>query len=320
MASVSGKRIVITGASGFVGRHLISKCLESGIEVIALSRSGTRLPGVTDARIDDYRDVAGLTTFCRRADAVVHLAARAHQMQESAEGTDSAYEVANVGSAVAVATATRLAGVRRFVFVSSIGVNGNSTNGVPFTLNDEPAPVEAYAKSKWRAEQAVAAELQEGPTDFVVLRPPLVYGAGCPGNFASLLRLVAKAPIIPLGKVSSRRTFIYVGNLVDAILTASTHSAASRRTFLIADAQSLSLSEIVRVLALGLNRPPWVVVNISVGLLELLGRMTGRSNMLRKLTAELIVDASEFGTSTGWVPPFAAAYGLEETARAYRGH
>jgi nucleoside-diphosphate-sugar epimerase len=314
----SSRRIVVTGASGFIGRHLVSKCIADGFEVIALSRRERSSFGATDVRIDDYRNAEEIAPLCRNADAVIHLAARAHQVNEDAESAAALYDAANVDSAVAVALASRLAGAKRFVLVSSIGVNGNATHGIPFNSADEPKPVDTYAKSKWKAEQAVAAELRDGPTDFVILRPPLVYGDGCPGNFATLLRLVARAPIIPLGRVRSGRTFVYVENLVDAIVTASQHPAASRRTFLVADAQSLVLSEVVRILVLGLNRSPRIVVNVPVIFLQFAARLAGRADMLNKLTAELLVDANAFSASTGWVAPVAAERGLHETASAYR--
>jgi nucleoside-diphosphate-sugar epimerase len=314
----SSRRIVVTGASGFIGRHLVSKCIADGFQVIALSRKGIGSSGATDVRIDDYRNAKEIAPLCRGADAVIHLAARAHQVNEDAQSAAALYDAANVDSALAVAVASRLAGAKRFVLVSSIGVNGNATHGIPFNSADEPKPVDTYAKSKWKAEQAVAAELRAGPTDFVILRPPLVYGDDCPGNFATLLRLIARAPIVPLGKVRTGRTFVYVENLVDAIVTAAQHPAASRRTFLVADAQSLALCDVVRILASGLNRSPRIVVNVPVALLKLVARLAGRADTLNKLTAELLVDANAFGASTGWVAPVAAEHGLHETAGAYR--
>jgi nucleoside-diphosphate-sugar epimerase len=311
------RRIVITGASGFIGRYLVSKCVTDGHEVVALSRKGMSSAGAIDERIDDYRNVETIVPLCRNADAVIHLAARAHQFNGDRSSAPAIYETANVDSTVAVARATRLAGAKRFVLVSSIGVNGNATKGVPFSSADRPAPVDLYAQSKWKAEQAVAAELRQGPTDFVILRPPLVYGNGCPGNFASLLRLVARAPIIPLGNVRTRRSLVYVDNLVDAIIIAAQHPAVSRQTFLIADAHSLALCEVVRMLAQGMDRSPEIVMKVPVFLLRLVAQLAGRIEMLNKLTAELLIDARDFGAATGWVARVAVERGLHETARAY---
>jgi nucleoside-diphosphate-sugar epimerase len=200
--------------------------------------------------------------------------------------------------------------------MSSIGVNGESTSGVPFSCDDAPKPEQPYAKGKWQAERAISGLMSEGATDFVILRPPLVYGANCPGNFAKLMRFVARTPIIPLGAVKSRRSFIFIENLTDAILTAALHQSASRRTFLVADRESLSLSELVRILA-ALSRPKRNVVEVPIRLLRFLARLAGKQRMLDKLTSELLVDATEFSRVTGWEAPFSALHGLRITAQSF---
>jgi UDP-glucose 4-epimerase len=312
------QRIAITGASGFIGRHLVDLAVRSGFEVVALSRRGTGRTDVVDVRVKDYGDVERLAVQIGPAQAVVHLAARAHQSGDDPSGSADLYDQANVAPAVSVARAARIAGAGRVVFVSSIGVNGETTHGRPFTASDAPAPVEPYAVSKWLAEQAVARELHGGATDFAILRPPLVYGEGCPGNFGRLLKLICKAPVIPLGGVRVPRTFIYVENLTDAIIVACTHPAASRKTFLLADDRNLSVSEIARVLAASLGRSRFAIMNLPTGFLRAVARLARRSRAVDKLTAELEVNGSEFCRSTGWRPPFSPEDGLRKTAEGLR--
>lgn len=304
------ERIVVTGASGFVGRHLLDRLVSAGVQVVAVSRGGTGRTDVHDVRVADYKDAAALAESFSGASAVVHLAARAHQRDANGADTAALYEEANVAAAVAVARASRLAGVGRLVLMSSIGVNGNRTQGRPFTASDVPRPVEEYARSKWKAEQAVAADLQDGPTEWVILRPPLVYGHGCPGNFRKLVQLVARAPLVPLGAVTALRTFVCVDNLVDAVLVAARHPAAAGRTFLISDAQTLTVAEVARILAAALGRSPGVVLDVSPRLLYLLARIAGKAQAIGKLIAELQVDGSEFSKATGWVPPVDPRQGL----------
>jgi nucleoside-diphosphate-sugar epimerase len=312
------EKIVITGASGFVGRYLIECALARRLGVVAVSRRGVSQSGVTDVRVSDYTDIDELTSIFRDAKAVVHLAARAHQMRERHESNADLYEHANVRSAQAVAVACRRANVGRFVLLSSIGVNGSRTRGMPFTERDAPAPAEAYAVSKWHAEQVVAAELAEGPTDFVILRPPLVYAGDCPGNFRALLQLVAKSPLIPLGGIGSLRTFIGAHNLCDAILIAADHQAVSRKSFLIADARSLPLGQIIRLLAKGMGRSPRMVVNLPISYLSVAALIMGKLELLDKLTAELQVDAAEFVRLTGWSRRFSPEEGLAAAGAAFR--
>lgn len=311
-------RIVVTGASGFIGRHVMERALRDGLEVVALSRRGTGRSDVIDVRVANYEDPASLAKSFGSATAVVHLAARAHQLRDAGEDLKEVYESANVRPAIGVARAARLAGTRRLVLVSSIGVNGSATYGRPFCADDAPNPLEPYALSKLRAELAVAKELQQGKTDFVILRPPLVYGAGCPGNFQRLLRFTSKAPFVPLGALAAPRALVFVENLADAILIASSHHAVSKRTLLIADDQTVTVAEVVRLLAAGAGRSTRSVLNIPPAWLRVMAMLAGKSATLEKLTAALEIDASEFGRLTGWKAPFAPEEGLRITAQAFR--
>ena len=315
---MSATRIAVTGASGFVGRHLLDRLLRSGASVSALSRHGTGRSDVDDRRVD-YEDAAALEEALRGIEVVVHLAARAHQLNESADTpeVEQAYQKANINAALAVAKATRANRARRLVFVSSIGVNGNVTHGKPFGVSDTPKPVEPYARSKWLAEQAIAELLGAGPTDFVILRPPLVYGPDCRGNFERLLKMAAHAPFLPLGDLRAPRTLIGIGNLVEAITVAASNEAVSRRTFLVTDSRDTNVGEILRSLARGCGRPSSIVVSIPSALLRLMARVLGKGATWDKLAAPLQVDGSEFCRVTGWRAAIDPTDGLYEAGRRY---
>ncbi len=309
------RRIAVTGASGFVGKRLLHRLLRDGFAALALSRHRSGIPGVSEVLIQNYDDVGKIAAVLARVDVVVHLAARAHQLDDDVRDVSQSYLSANVGTTVAVAKASCLAGVKRFVFVSSIGVNGNRTCGKPFSLADVAKPIEHYAKSKWLAEQALATELGSGETDFTILRPPLIYGPGCPGNFNRLIQWVAKPLIVPLGALNAPRTFIYVENLIDALTVAAWHPGASRRTFLVTDDVDTSVSEIVRIFAAYLGRKPAAVWNIPPGVLSLLATVVGQRKTFEKLAHALQVDGTEFCDVTGWHPPFSTQEGLRLTVQ-----
>ena len=314
---MTAKLIVITGASGFVGRHLCTYARDRGFSVVALSRSGTAFEGVRNVAGVDYGDPQALSNLFAGAQAVVHLAARAHQLNEDQARAADVYRAANVELPVAVAKACKEAGVARFVLLSSIGVNGNKTTGEPFTERSTPIPVEPYAISKFAGEQAVADTLAAGQTDFVILRPPLVYGTDCPGNFRRLLNIVARLPVVPLGGVTAQRTFISIDNLTDAILVSTERPALSRRTFVVADDLSLPLSSVIALLAEGMGRSRSTVWNVRPSLLEFAAGLVGRRAALDKLTAELTVDCREFMQVAQWKPPVDARKALRETAAGF---
>lgn len=309
-------RIAVTGSSGFVGRHLVRWLQRQGHAVRSLSRQAAAEPGVEHVQVPDYMDVQTLSVALAGCDAVVHLAARAHVLNDTANSPAAAFDEANRASAVAVAQAARQAGLRRMVLVSSIGVNGAHSGTRPFTADDRPAPAEPYAASKWQAEQAVKSLLGEGPTEWVVLRPTLVYGADCPGNFRRLLKLVHRLPLVPLGGLHRRRSLVHVDNLCDALGMAAQHPCAAGRTFVLSDGHDLSVAQVARLLAQGMGKAGrvWAVPE---AWLRLLAGLAGRDTTLDKLALPLEVDSSAFGTATGWLPPLAPEPALLATARAY---
>lgn len=313
--------LAVTGSSGFVGRHLVSWLAEQGHNVTAVSRSPTgQLPVRVEARpVADYTDVGAMARALQGSQAVVHLAARAHMLgPEQPEEALLAFQRANVDATLACVEAALQAGCRRFVLVSSIGVNGQSTHGEPFTEDDEPSPQGPYARTKWQAERAVIERLAGSALEWVVVRPPLVYGPGCPGNFWALLDLVRRLPVLPFGALRARRSYIGIENLCSALEMATLHPSCAGRRFLLSDGEDIDLASLIRLLANGMGRshvPQWAVPPI---LIQTLAMLAGRRDTFAKLCDELRVDSRAFRQCTGWKPPVALSNGLMKTAESHR--
>ncbi|MFW5993356.1 MAG: NAD-dependent epimerase/dehydratase family protein, partial [Desulfohalobiaceae bacterium] len=229
--------ILVTGCSGFIGRHLVpylSKDKEHFVRIMPGRTDSIPFAGIEHAETVPCRCISTKTNWkdvLQGVDAVVHLAARAHVRQESAADSLTEFRKVNAAGSVNLAQEAARAGANRFIFISSIGVYGNQGSG-PITVHDPPAPVEPYAVSKLEAEMGLRKISAETGLEVVIIRPPLVYGPGAPGNFARLLRLVQKGVPLPLGLVQNKRSLVAVDNLVDLILTCVEHPAAAGETFL----------------------------------------------------------------------------------------
>lgn len=312
-------KVLVTGATGFVGRALCPLLRSRGFEVRAAVRDPASAgPDVEVARIDELGPATHWSAAVSGTDVVVHLAGRAHVLGEA--GSDEAAKVraVNVEGTVHLARAAARAGVRRLVFVSSVKVHGERNAGRPWTENDRPAPEDLYARSKWEAEQALDVLARTTGLEVTVLRPPLVYGPGVKANFLRLLRTVDRGLPIPLGAIRNRRSLVYVGNLADAIAACLAHPAAANRTFLVADGEDVSTPELVRRVADALERPARLV-NVPLRLLRLGATLLGRRADFERLAGDLAVDSGAIRRDLGWQPPYSMRAGLEETARWYRG-
>ena len=247
----------------------------------------------------------------------MHLAARVHIMRDDAADPLAEFRRVNVEGTRVLASAAAAAGVRRFVYLSSIKVNGESTLR-PFTETDPPSPEDAYGISKWEAERGLTQIARASAMQYVILRSPLVYGPGVRGNFLSLMLAVARGVPLPLAAIDNRRSLLYVGNLVDAIRVCLSHPAAAEQLFLVSDGQDVSSAELSRRLAAALQVRPRLVP-VPVPLLRLAGRLAGRGAAIERLVGSLQVDSSRIRAILGWFPPFSLDEGLAETARWCRG-
>jgi nucleoside-diphosphate-sugar epimerase len=242
--------------------------------------------------------------------AVVHLAARVHIMHEGAENPLEEFLKVNVAGTEHLARAAAASGAKRFVYLSSIGVNGAQTAlGKPFLEADKPNPYNAYALSKWEAEQGLLRVAKDTGIDVVVIRPPLVYGLAAPGNFGSLMRAVRRGWPLPLGAVHNQRSLVALDNLVDFIITCITHPMAANQTFLVSDGQDLSTTELVRGMAQAAGVPARLLP-VPVWALQAGASLLGKGDAVQRLCGNLQVDISKARNLLGWVPPVSVQEGL----------
>jgi UDP-glucose 4-epimerase len=299
------QRMFVTGASGFLGRHLIAELEARGMQARAERREL--------APDTHWRDaLAG-------CEVVVHLAAVAHERAEAHERARD-YEPLRLANALAterLAKEAAAVGVRRFVFMSTIGVCGDETSGAPFTEASPPSPRSLYAASKLEAERLLAAVAAQTAMAVTVLRPTLVYGPGNPGNLLRLLRALERGWPLPLAWVSNRRSLTYVGNLVAAVLALLDARDTGGETFVVCDEERLSSPEIVRALASGMGLAPRLVP-VPPAMLGFAGRAAGRVDLVRRLVGSLEADAAKLRARLGWRAPFRSAEALARTGAWYR--
>ncbi len=302
-------RILVTGANGFVGRALCGHLGTLGQVVVSAVR---RASGLADeAVVGDIDGATDWTAALRGCDAVVHLVARVHVMDDTAQDPLALYRATNVEATLNLARQAAAAGVKRFVFISTIKVNGEGRD-VAYRETDVAAPGDAYAMSKWEAEQGLQRIARETGLEVVILRPPLVYGPGVKANFLQLMRIVGRGWPLPLGAIRNRRSLLYLGNFVDAIGLCVEHPAAVGQTFLLDDGEAVSTPELVRALAHAMGRPVWLLP-VPVGVLELAGALLGKRAAVARLTGSLFVDSSAIRSRLGWVPSYTLRQGLAAT-------
>lgn len=307
-------RILVTGANGFVGRALCGHLAEDGYAVVAVVRRACGLSGeVTVGKMNGETDWGSVLPAC---DAVVHLAARVHVMDETWGNPLALYRATNTEATFNLARQAAQAGVKRFVFISSIKVNGEGRDAA-YRETDVPAPEDAYAISKWEAEQGLQQIAQETGLEIVILRPPLVYGPGVKANFLRLMRMVERGWPLPLGAIRNRRSLLYLGNLVDAIRVCVEHPAAAGQTFLLDDGQAVSTPELIRAVARAMGRPARLLP-VPVGMLTFMGTLLGKRAAAARLTGSLFVEGSFIRSRLGWAPPFTMQQGLDATVADWR--
>ncbi|MDO9046106.1 MAG: SDR family oxidoreductase [Methylobacter sp.] len=310
-------KILVTGASGFVGHQLIQTLKQRYcLKVIAIGRSVLQSCADEFFVVSNFDQQGVWQEPLEGCDVVIHLAARVHVMHDRAEDPLEAFLAVNLHGTVNLANAAAKAGVKRFVYVSSIKVNGEYTEGQPFTAQDAPNPQDPYAVSKWRAEQALLKLSEETGMEVVIVRPPLVYGPGVKANFASLLNVVNKRLPLPLSCINNTRSMIYVGNLADALITCATHANAAGQTYLVCDNENVSTPQLIKKLAFVLKRP-YLVFPFPLSIMRLLARLVAKSSAVDRLTQSLVIDCSTLCNELDWEPPFTMQEGLLETAQWY---
>jgi len=305
--------IVITGASGFIGGHLCLALAQTSHLVTAVSREpfthGTR-PRQTDVRADLESQV-DYEILLQGCDVIVHLAGLAHQGLDSVN--DSAYKSANETATLNLARAAVRLGVKRFVFISSIKVNGESTPmSNPFTASSVPEPLDAYGASKLAAELGLLSIANTSTFEVTIIRPTLVYGPGVRANFSELMSIVNRQIPLPLSQVRNMRSLLGVGNLVSLIAKCLDHPGASNQTFLVSDNSDLSTPDLIRQIAKAQGRRAYLFP-VPMIALRLGAKILRKEHLLSRLCDSLQVDISSTMERLGWTPPFSTGEGIVQT-------
>lgn len=300
-------QLALTGSTGFIGSHLCRRAAAQHISLLPISiRQESPLYGALNTR--GHQDPP---------QALVHLAARVHVMYESSIDPIAAYRLVNVNGTLDLAREAAQVGVRRFVFVSSVKVNGECTlPGQAFQPEPCKAPQDPYGLSKWEAEQALRELAARTGMEVVIVRPPLVYGAGVRANFQSLVTAVRRGLPLPLANAThNRRSLVGLDNLVDLLLTCTWHPAAAGQTFMASDGEDLSTSELLCRIGLAMGRPArlWPM---PLPLLQLGARLVGRGSMAQRLLDNLQVDISHTCSTLNWTPPLSVDEGLRRAVQA----
>ncbi|MFM0335515.1 UDP-glucose 4-epimerase family protein [Paraburkholderia fungorum] len=300
--------VLVTGASGFVGRRLCKELATMGIAFVGTGRTAR------DGHIA-VGDLAPDTDWrgaLQNVSHVVHLAARVHVMDETEVDPSAAFRRVNVDGTINLARQAASAGVKRFVFVSSVKVNGEATTDKPYSESDTPAPEDPYGVSKHLAEEALWKLAGETQMEVVVVRPPLVYGPGVKANFRNLMRAVHRGIPLPIGSVRNSRSMVALDNLVDFLVAALTHANAAGNTFLISDGEDISTAALARKLAKAMHRQARLVP-VPLPLLRLVGAVTGRTAAIDRVTGSLQVDITQAKAMLGWQPRISVDQGIAQT-------
>lgn len=306
--------LLLTGGSGFIGAELIHRLSHDGFSVIAPTRGRSLINSVniTSPHLNDIEDLIFHTEFFHECDVVIHVAAKSHSQGSSVE------EIRRINTSItlAIAEAAAKAGVRRFIFLSSVKVNGESTEiNSPFKFDDIPAPADSYGISKLEAERGLLEIAKRTSMDVVIIRPPLVYGPGVKANFLAMLKLAKKNLPLPLGAIYNKRSLVPVENLVDLVVTCIDHPAAANQTFLVSDDCNVSTTELLKLMTFAFGKKP-ILLPIPVSWLKVVATLAGKQAVFDRLCGNLQVDISHTKQTLGWKPPITLEQGIAKCIAA----
>ena len=312
--------VLVTGATGFLGMALTMRLTrDSRYPPRAAVRSDSQdyAPGFTSVKIGDMTADTDWTPALQSIDVVIHTAARVHVMKDNCDDPLHQYRRVNVDGTVNLARQAAAAAVKRFIFISTIKVNGESTTpGKFFTGDDQPDPVDPYGISKREAEVGLRQLAEQSGMEFVIIRPPLIYGPGVKGNFQSMMSWINRGVPLPLGAVHNKRSFVALDNLVDMIITCIEHPGAANQTFLAGDGEDLSTTELLQRMGNALGKPARLIP-FPEGLLTLVAFFLGKKHVIQRLCGSLQVDISKTRELLGWNPPVSVEDGLRKTAEDF---
>lgn len=315
-------KVLVTGANGFVGQAVLSRLGGMGAGQVvgsvrrAPSAAQAGVPLVAVGELSATTDWSGALAGVKK---VVHTAARVHVMRESTADPLAEFRRVNVQATLNLARQAAAAGVRRLVFVSSIKVNGESTQpAFPFKASDAPAPLDAYGVSKMEAEQGLREVAAKTGLEVVIIRPPLVYGPGVKANFAAMVRWLQRGVPLPLGAIHNQRSLVALDNLVDLIVTCIDHPAAANQTFLVCDGEDVSTTQLLRRMGRAMARPARLIPVAPV-LLKMGAALVGRPALAQRLCDSLQIDMGTTRQLLGWRPPISVDEGLRRASQGSLG-
>lgn len=305
-------KILVTGASGFVGRYLINHLSKTDEVIACVRKKSSLLPSSVQQIVDNnFFDIA----IPKDTDVIVHLAGIAHNKNNSVDE----FKKINVDGTLELARKALQTNVKRFIFISSIGVNGNSTYGKAFTEQDTPNPTNDYTKSKYEAEKALAKLFENTHIDLVIIRPPLIYAHDAPGNFSKLLMLIKLGQFLPFGCTHNQRSFIAIENLVSFITACIYHDTKINETFLIADDEVISTKQLIQCVSSGMGKF-MILLPVPTKLLNTLADVTGKVGIFEQLYGNLQIDNRKAKKFFNWHPPKHSLNALSEVGNLYRNN
>lgn len=312
-------KCLVTGANGFVGRALCTALINKGVSVRAATRETSDALSCSDVvKINGIDANTDWTVALKDVDTVVHLAARVHMVNDTSIDPLTEFRRINVDGTLTLARQAAAVGVKRFLFISSIKVNGEMTQeGQPYTEEDRPAPQDAYGLSKLEAEVGLQQIAAATGLEIVIIRPPLVYGPGVKANFATLMHAVKAGWPLPLGAIKNLRSLVALDNLVDFIVNCTNHPQAANQTFLISDGHDLSTTDLVRGLALAAGVSAWLLP-IPVPVMRRVANFLGKDDVINRLCGNLQVDISKAKNLLGWEPPIAVEDALNRVIKGIK--
>lgn len=308
--------ILITGATGFVGQYLVKELVKDNCSMSAIIRKAedkNKLPENVNSFIVNSLNDTLPSDFLQNQEVIIYLAARVHQMNDRTFSSLEAYREINTYAPISLAKQGVKNGVKRFIYLSSIKVNGEGTFKTPYREDDKPNPVDPYGQSKWEAEQELLKLAEKTSLEVVIIRPPLVYGAGVKANFLQLMKIISKGLPLPLGGINNSRSLVYVGNLVDAIITCIDSPQAQNQTFIVSDGEDLSTPELIRCIGKAMNKTP-LLLPIPSSLIKIGTKLLGKGEAGDRLLGSLQVDSGKIRKILNWQPPYTVDEGIKMTA------
>ena len=304
--------VLVTGATGVVGRYLVNDLSKTDEVIACVRQKSNHMPSSVEQIIsNNFFDIA----IPQDVDVIVHLAGVAHNKNHSVDE----FKKVNVDGTLQLARKALQTNVKRFIFMSSIGVNGNSTHGRAFTEQDTPNPINDYTISKYQAEIALEELFKDTKTDLVIIRPPLIYAHDAPGNFASLLKLIYMGLPLPFGCTNNKRSFISIHNLVDFIHHCINYPSSINETFVIADNEKISTKQLVASISKGMGKTN-LLLPLPTYPIKVATNFFGKKTLYEQLFGDLEIDNTKAKKALNWQPPVDVYTDLEKAGKKYRKH